>query len=675
MPDLWLDVQKQSTPIDSMAIITCVAAHVDHGKTTLMDSIVSASGSISRASAGELRYLDTREDEQMRGITLKLSAVTVEGKNSHVIIDTPGHVDFEHLVQKAAVLADNFVVLIDVNEGITPRMYAFANYMQGKNTVLVLNKIDKAWHKEFEEFYGLLLDTLAKMNGLAKADIFDWKKNNVILACSTLCSGINYEVFNDILCTEMRSKNSLRNASMFVYTLRRRIQTGNVDGIIAKYNLRKKSEKHMFSNILPLANCVLSSIEHVEAFSEHYVPCTHCAESIDVSNPEVLLGITSFCVLRETTRISAEDVLFVTRLFVGTLKVGARVFSCTKAENRECIVEKIFLFGVNDLIETSCASSPALVCIKGCFQKNSVISSTPVYCSSLLPVEKTPFFRSKIRLRDMNQLEAFKAALKTLSFSESPLRAKLNKYSEFELACQGQVHLEKIAKDLEAAGFFFDASDFEPLFAEVPTLNARRVLCCETGMLSVDIEPIMAESSIFTVKGINADVATSVLNLFMRSGPLIGEKICFSKITVEADYELDSFSSLKKIISDVFLETAPKIVPFYFASTCFVSKEYLGQVYSTLSRFNFVMDSDEFDTRSQFFVIRFLIPQLHYGKFVDEVRIATRGTVYLEFSEHGFYNDKNVIFNNLICQIRKSKGLFVEEKLVTDPEKQRTLKK
>lgn len=658
-----------------MAIITCVAAHVDHGKTTLMDSLVSAGGSISRASAGELRYLDTREDEQERGITLKLNAVTVKHKDTHVIIDTPGHVDFEHLVQKAAVLADNFVVLVDVNEGITPRMYAFVNYMQGKSTVLVLNKIDKAWHREFEEFYGLLADTLAKMNGLARAEVFEWRKNNVILACSTLCSGINYEVFNEILAAETRSRNSLRNAAKFVYTLRRHVQAGSVDGIVAKYNLSKKSEKHIFSSILPLANCVLSSIEHAGRSLEHRVPWAHCTECIDVSKAGGLFGVTSFCVLREARRITPENVLFVTRLFAGTLEVGAKVFSCTETEHRESTVEQMFLFGINELVETSCASGPALVCVRGSLQKNSVICSTPVYSSSLLPAEKTPFFRSKIRLRDMDQLETFKNSLRTLSFSESPLRVKLNKYGEFELACQGRVHLEKIAKDLETAGFCFEVSGFEPLFAEVPTVKARRALCCETGMLVVEIEPVEAEGSVFTVQGTSGDVATSVLNLFLRSGPLIGERVCFARIAIETDCELDSFSFLKKTVCDVFLETAPKIVPFYFASTCFVSKEYLGQVYTTLGRFDFVMVSEEFDLHSQFFVIRFLIPQLHYGDFVDEVRIATRGTVYLEFAEHGFYNDRHARFNELICQIRKSKGLFVEEKLVTDPEKQRTLRK
>ncbi len=78
----------------------CILAHVDHGKTTLADSLVASNGLISSRMAGKLRYLDSRPDEQERGITMKSSAVTLKHGDCLVnLIDSPGHVDFSSEVR------------------------------------------------------------------------------------------------------------------------------------------------------------------------------------------------------------------------------------------------------------------------------------------------------------------------------------------------------------------------------------------------------------------------------------------------------------------------------------------------------------------------------------------------------------------------------------------------
>lgn len=112
----------------------CILAHVDHGKTTLADALLATNGFISAKSAGKLRFLDDRADEQERGITMKSSAIALAYRKAaktdgseettdagdYVVnlVDSPGHIDFSREVLTAARLCDGALVLVDVVEGV-----------------------------------------------------------------------------------------------------------------------------------------------------------------------------------------------------------------------------------------------------------------------------------------------------------------------------------------------------------------------------------------------------------------------------------------------------------------------------------------------------------------------------------------------------------------------------
>ncbi|MFM2486071.1 translational GTPase TypA [Celerinatantimonas yamalensis] len=123
-----------------------IIAHVDHGKTTLVDKLLEQSGTLSSRGEAQERVMDSNDLEKERGITILAKNTAINWHDYHInIVDTPGHADFGGEVERVMSMADSVLLLVDAQEGPMPqtRFVTQKAFAQGLKPILVINKIDK----------------------------------------------------------------------------------------------------------------------------------------------------------------------------------------------------------------------------------------------------------------------------------------------------------------------------------------------------------------------------------------------------------------------------------------------------------------------------------------------------------------------------------------------------
>ena len=137
------EMSAPSRAIRNIAII----AHVDHGKTTLVDKLLVQSGTFRRNQAVAERVMDSNELERERGITILAKNCAVEYEGTHInIVDTPGHADFGGEVERVLSMVDGVLLLVDAVEGPMPqtRFVTRKALALGLKPIVVVNKVDRA---------------------------------------------------------------------------------------------------------------------------------------------------------------------------------------------------------------------------------------------------------------------------------------------------------------------------------------------------------------------------------------------------------------------------------------------------------------------------------------------------------------------------------------------------
>src|SRR5881296_4764509 len=174
-------MKNKNESIRNIAII----AHVDHGKTTLVDAMLRQSGIFRENEALMERVLDSNDLERERGITILAKITGVRYKGTKInIVDTPGHSDFGGEVERALKIVDGVMLLVDASEGPLPQTrYVLTKALEAKLTpIVVINKIDRPDARVQEvlnEVYDLFIDLDAQEDQLEFPVLYTVAKTGV----------------------------------------------------------------------------------------------------------------------------------------------------------------------------------------------------------------------------------------------------------------------------------------------------------------------------------------------------------------------------------------------------------------------------------------------------------------------------------------------------------------
>ncbi|MEI7548798.1 MAG: GTP-binding protein, partial [Actinomycetota bacterium] len=152
--------QNTSTPIRNVALV----AHVDHGKTTLVDALLRATGTVAAHQAVVDRVMDSNDQERERGITILAKAASITWKGVKInLVDTPGHADFGGEVERALTMVDGVLLLVDAAEGPLPQTRYVLQKALARNlpAIVIINKVDRQDARADEvldEVYQLFID-------------------------------------------------------------------------------------------------------------------------------------------------------------------------------------------------------------------------------------------------------------------------------------------------------------------------------------------------------------------------------------------------------------------------------------------------------------------------------------------------------------------------------------
>lgn len=435
------EVQKLMDNAEQIRNVAIVA-HVDHGKTTMTDSLVARAGLISKELAGQQRVMDFDIQEQQRGITIKAANISLgfhfEGKDYLInLIDTPGHVDFGGHVTRAMRAVDGIILVVDSVEGVMPQTETVLRQAlkeRAKPTVFI-NKIDRLINElklDANAMQQRLIKIIANINKIIEANAPADKKDDWIIQVEkgNVAFGSAYNKW----AVSIRSMKKFNIGFKDIYDN------------CAKGNHAFLVEKSPLDEVL--LEMVITHLPNPKFAQAYRIPVLWKGDLTSIPGKSMLAADVNGKTIGVCFGIVYDEhagEVTVARLFSGQVVKGDQLYIAGKKTYAK--VQQVGIFMGPDRIQAEkvmAGNIGAFVGLKDVYV-GETISSEPIDPFEQIKHYSEPVVTKSIEAKESKDLAKLIEVLRGISKEDPTLRVELNQETgEHLISGMGELHLEII---------------------------------------------------------------------------------------------------------------------------------------------------------------------------------------------------------------------------------------
>ncbi|MEM2546057.1 MAG: elongation factor EF-2 [Candidatus Bathyarchaeia archaeon] len=426
-------------------------AHIDHGKTTLTDSLLAEAGLIPSKIAGEARVLDYLEEEQRRGITIKTANISLLHKvdgHPYVInlVDTPGHVDFTGKVTRALRAIDGAVVVVDAVEEVMAQTETVTRQALEERVkpVLFINKVDR----------------LIRELRLTPNEI-QIKLERIIRDFNNILELYSEPEFKDQWKVDPQNETVAFGSALHKWGLTLKIAQERgvrIKEIIEAY---AEGDHQSLERLIPLSKAVMDMVvknipSPVEA-QKYRLPKIWRGDLNSQVGKAMLNCDDDGPIVMYVTMVQTDPKtgpLVTGRLFSGLVKPGSHVYLLNA--KKDCEIRQVFMYmgALRENVEEISAGNIAAVSgLKDVWVDETIVDA--LYKEAMIPFERIKYFSEPVvtvavEPKNPEDLPIFLEALNRISVEDPNLTVTVSKETgEYLLSGMGELHLEIALKTLK----------------------------------------------------------------------------------------------------------------------------------------------------------------------------------------------------------------------------------
>jgi elongation factor 2 len=675
-----------------------IIAHIDHGKTTLADSLLAGAGLLSPQMAGTARVLDYLDEEQKRKITIKAANISLlyrTGGNPYIInlVDTPGHVDFTGKVTRALRVIDGAVVVVDAVEEIMAQTEIVTRQAleERVHPVLFINKIDRLitelqlTEEQIQAKFNHIISTFNDLIELYAENPYrtQWKisgaNGNVAFGAALFGWGFTMEI-------------AKRQGLKF---------TDVIKAVSTKEHAKLKKTLPVYDAIFEMAIRQVANPRDAQAYrmvkiwdgqvgSKVGKALAKCSDD----GPAVMY-VTNIRGQKDGSTIATG------RLFSGKIRSGDKLHTVDTQDKTEVKQVAIDMGSFREEVPEISAGNLASVTLSGKIQSGETLVDLADK-EGMVPFEgisyiSEPVVTLAVEPKNPQEIPALQETLERLAAEDPNLKTIIDKETgEYLLSGMGELHLEVATNELKNVGL--DVAVSSPRVVYMETVQKQGVVALakspnkqssfwiqvasEDGQTEDDDSGIILSideqrNALIDCKGKTEQISEKTLEAIIagfeyacRRGPLCGEPMRHVKVNL-ADFQLDKAEAASEIMPGVgkaifgsFLTAEPALLEPVYKIIISVASEFSGECSRMLNTRRGKVS--HFEQKGLLTQISGFIPVAETFGFSKELRSATSGRAFWQSYFDHWEKMPPKLAAEVISKQRRRKGLETD---IPKPEK------